>query len=243
MIVTTDAMCGMIMHREDRIRPQGAPPETSAAADVEIVDERDKDWRMASANNAAGSGADTATVLPVEDAEASDKAYYTGALDALAADYIAFEATLASVTSEHEAGHATHAATAETAGELERAQKDQANFRTTWTVCVMIWLRPPGSSPTAGHPTRPRAQNCATPSWTSATDVRLTKQSVSMRGRRCIVHMKLSAKPPRYKKAWRHTGSEQDASRTITPERKATSVTELAPWVEQYKPRPKPRTA
>ena len=69
MIVTTDAMSGMIMHREDRIRPcMGTPPETSAAADVEIVDERGKNQGMASANNAAGSGADTATLVPVGDA-------------------------------------------------------------------------------------------------------------------------------------------------------------------------------
>ena len=42
MIVTTDAISGMIMHREDRSRPGEAPTETTAAADVEIVDERDK---------------------------------------------------------------------------------------------------------------------------------------------------------------------------------------------------------
>ena len=54
----------MIMHREDRIRP-GAPPETSAAADVEILDERDKNQEMASANNAAGSEADSATMVLV----------------------------------------------------------------------------------------------------------------------------------------------------------------------------------
>ena len=63
------------------------------------------------------------------------------------------------------------------------------------------------------------------------------------KGRRCIVHMRLSARPRRYKKAWRHTGSEQDAPRRSKRERKATSMTELAPFVEQYKPRPKPRTA
>ena len=196
-------MSGMFMHREDRIRP-GAPPETSAAADVEIVDERDKNQGMASANNAAGRRADTATLVPVGDAatekdaitrrleelhrllnsrkgslsatykknaEANDKAYDLNqktiqVLDALAADHIAFEATMANVTSEHEAGDAIHAAAAETA---------RADCRTTWTVHAMIWLRPPGSSPTAGQPSRPRAQNCATPSGRSATDVRLTK--------------------------------------------------------------------
>ena len=39
--------------------------ETSAAADIEIVDGRDKNQGVASANNAAGSGADAATLVPV----------------------------------------------------------------------------------------------------------------------------------------------------------------------------------
>ena len=47
---------------------RGAPPDTSAVADVAIVDERDKNQGMASANNAAGSGADTATLVLVGDA-------------------------------------------------------------------------------------------------------------------------------------------------------------------------------
>ena len=241
---------------------RGAPPETSAAADVEIVDERDKSQGMASANNAAGSGADTATLVPVGDAatekdaitrrrgelhrllnsrkgslsatykknaEANDKAYDLNqktlqALDAVAADHVAFEAAVVNVTSEHEAGDAIHAAAAETAGELERVQKVRAG--------CMIWLRPSGSSPTALQPRRPRAQNCAT---LSGSNRRATHEAI------CVE--KLSARPRRYKKAWRHTGSEQDASRTSTPERKATSMTELAPWVELYKPRSKPRTA
>ena len=91
--------------------------------------------------------------------EANDKAYDLNqktlqALDALVADYIAFDATMANVTSQHEAGYAIHTAAAETAGELERIRAD---CRTTWTVHAMIWLRPPGSSPTAGQHTRPRA--------------------------------------------------------------------------------------
>ena len=47
MIVTTDAMSGMIMHREDRIRPGGHHPRHRLLQGT------------ASANNAAGSGADT----------------------------------------------------------------------------------------------------------------------------------------------------------------------------------------
>ena len=44
-------------------------------------------------------------------------------------DYVAFEATMANVTSEHEAGDAIHAAASETAEELERDQKDQGRLQ------------------------------------------------------------------------------------------------------------------
>ena len=129
---------------------KGVPPETWAAAEVEIVDERDMNQGMAASNNAAGSGTATTTLDFVGDdatqkdaimrrlrelhrllnsrkgslsathkknAEANDKAYDLNqktiqALDALAADYIAFEATMANVISEHEAGDAIHTAAA-----------------------------------------------------------------------------------------------------------------------------------
>ena len=109
---------------------------TSAAADVEIVDERDKNQGMASANDAVGSktanttgnsAGDAATEKDAiktrlgklhcllnsrigslsatykKNAEANDKAYDLNqktiqALDALAADYIVFEAAMANVT-------------------------------------------------------------------------------------------------------------------------------------------------
>ena len=131
------------------------------------MDERDKNQGVASANNAAGSGADTATLLPVGDAatervailwrlgelhrllnsrKGSLSATYKRmpkrmtrpydlnqktiqALDALASECIAFEATTANVTSEHEAGDAIHTAAAGTAGELERIQKDQGRLQ------------------------------------------------------------------------------------------------------------------
>ena len=69
-----------------------------------------------------------------KNAEANDKAYDLNqkkkhALDALAEDYVTFEATVANVTCEHEAGDAIHAAAAETAGELERVQKDQGRLQ------------------------------------------------------------------------------------------------------------------
>ena len=67
-------------------------------------------------------------------AEANGKAHDLNqktiqALDALAEDYLVSEATMANVTSEHEAGDAIHAASAETAGELERIQKDQGRLQ------------------------------------------------------------------------------------------------------------------
>ena len=55
--------------------------------------------------------------------DANDKAYDLNQ-DALAAEHVAFEATMANVTSEHEAGDVLHAATLEVAEELERTQKD-----------------------------------------------------------------------------------------------------------------------
>ena len=50
-------------------------------------------------------------------------------MDALAKAYVDFEATMANVTSEHEAGYVLHAATLEVAEELERAQKDQGRLQ------------------------------------------------------------------------------------------------------------------
>ena len=50
------------------------------------------------------------------------------------------------------------------------------------------------------------------------------KPSRSVCVRRCIEHSKSSARPLRYKKAWRPTVSKQDASRTSTPERKESHV-------------------
>ena len=107
----------------------------AAAADIEIVDERDSNPRIAHANNAAGSGPDTATLVFVGDAatekdaiprrlgehhrrvnnrnkslngscrkntDANEKAYDLNqksiqALDALAKEYVDFEATMANV--------------------------------------------------------------------------------------------------------------------------------------------------
>ena len=53
----------------------------------------------------------------------------TQAFDALAKEYVDFEATMANVTSEQEAGDVLHAATLEVAEELERAQKDQGRVQ------------------------------------------------------------------------------------------------------------------
>ena len=66
--------------------------------------------------------------------DANDKAYDLNqksiqALDVLAAEYVAFEATLANVTSEYEAGDVLHAAALEVAEELERTQKDQGRLQ------------------------------------------------------------------------------------------------------------------
>ena len=69
-----------------------------------------------------------------KNADANDKAYDLNqksiqALDALAKEYVDFEATMANVTSEHGAGDVLHAATLEVAEELERTQKDQGRLQ------------------------------------------------------------------------------------------------------------------
>ena len=69
-----------------------------------------------------------------KNSDANDRAYDLSqktvqALDALAAEYFACEATMANVTSEHEAGDVLHAATLEVAEELERTQKDQVHLQ------------------------------------------------------------------------------------------------------------------
>ena len=96
----------------------------------------------------------------------------TQASDALAAEYVAFEATMANVTSEHEAADVLHAATLEVVEEVERAQKDEGRL-IIWTARAMIWAQQPKNFPTAGENTRPRALNFATPSGKFATDVQL----------------------------------------------------------------------
>ena len=66
--------------------------------------------------------------------DADDKAYDLNqesfqALHALAKEHVDFEATMASVIKEHEAGDVLHAATSEVAEELERTQKDQGRLQ------------------------------------------------------------------------------------------------------------------
>ena len=69
-----------------------------------------------------------------ENTDANDKAYDLNqktiqALDAFSEEYVDFEATMANVTSEHEAGDASHAATLEVAEELDRTQEDQGGLQ------------------------------------------------------------------------------------------------------------------
>ena len=139
------------------------PPETWADAEVEIVDECDKNHGKAATNDAVGSRTASTTGNSAGDAatekdatmrrlgelhrlfnsrkgslnatykkitDANDKAYDPNqksfqALDALAAENVAFEATLANVTSEYEARDVLHAAALEVAEELQRTQKDR----------------------------------------------------------------------------------------------------------------------
>ena len=119
-------------------------PETWA--EVEIVDERDKNQGKVPTNDAVGSetalrlgelhrllnsrkGSFNATYK--KNTDANDKTCDLNqqksiqALDALEKEYVDFEATMDNDTSEHEAGYVLHAATLEVAEELERTQKNQ----------------------------------------------------------------------------------------------------------------------
>ena len=147
----------------DRFDPdQGVHTETWADAEVEIVDERDKnqdsaravgqqtppgtleemllqrrrprcgDWENSIDWLNSRKGSLNATYR--KNTDANDKANDLNqksvqALDALAKEYVDSEATMANVTSEHEAGDVLHAATLEVTEELERAQKDQGRLQ------------------------------------------------------------------------------------------------------------------
>ena len=109
-LVVIKAMSGTKMHREDRLRP-GVQPDNWEDADVEIVDERDKNQGKAVPNEAVSSktanttGEKDATMRRMglhrkKNTDANDKAYDLNqksiqALDALAKEYVDFEATMA----------------------------------------------------------------------------------------------------------------------------------------------------
>ena len=98
---------------------RGVQPETWADAEVEIVDERDKNQGrpLRTMPWAVRQQTPLGTLWGVQkNAEANDRAHDLNqnslqALDALAKEYVDFEATKANVTSEHEAGDVLHAAT------------------------------------------------------------------------------------------------------------------------------------
>ena len=93
---------------------------------------------------------------------------------------------MANVTSEHEAGDAIHVATAETAGEFERIQKDQGRLQVmTWTVRTMMWLWPQGSSPSVGQHTRPRVQN-GVKAITEVCNSRATHEAICVEARKAL---------------------------------------------------------
>ena len=111
---------------------------------------------------------------------------------------------MANVTCEHEAGDAIHAAAAETAGELERVQKDQGRLQDDLDCScddLAAAIKEFSDCWTAHEATSAKLCNA---SGKSATAVRLAKQSVSKQGRLCIEHMTSNATPRKYKKACRH---------------------------------------
>ena len=148
-------MSGTKMHREVRLRPGGGPRPGPMQNSRLWMNAPTKDAvGSKTANTTGNSVGDAATetdatlrrlvkLHPLSNSrkgslnatyknntDANDKAFDLNqkslhALDALAAEYVAFEATMANVTSEHEAGDVFHAATLAVAEEIERCQKDQ----------------------------------------------------------------------------------------------------------------------
>ena len=143
MTVTTDAMSGMIMHREDRLRP-GVQPETWADEEVEIVDERNKNQAATNdavssttANTTGNSAGDAATEKDVTMRRTgiTDKVAFvlrtkrtptrmTRPMISTRNPYGRWTPTIKNVTREHEAGYVLHAVAMEVAEEPERTQKD-----------------------------------------------------------------------------------------------------------------------
>ena len=176
--------------RIERIASDQGSPETSAAADVEIVDERDKNQGMAAANNAAGSGADTATLVLVGDAATEKDAILQrlGELHrllnsrkgSLSATYMKnAEANdkacdlnqktiqaLDSLAEDYVVFEACHKRARGRRCDAHSGRRDgwRADCRMTWTVPTMAWLQPPGNSLIAGQHTRPRVRSIAAPS-------------------------------------------------------------------------------
>ena len=159
----------------------GVQPETWADAEVEIVDERDKNQRKAVRQQTPlgtlremllqrgvprlgefhllNSRKRSINATYKKNTHANDKAHDLNqksiqALDVLTAEYVAFEATMAFVTSEHEAGYVLHAATLEVAEELERTEKDQGRLQDDLDCSCDDLAATTKEFPTVGQPTR-----------------------------------------------------------------------------------------
>ena len=158
------------------------------------------------------------------------------AFDALAKEY--FEATVANVTSEHEAGDVLHAATLEVAAELEQTQEDQGRLQ-DYLDCSCEAL--------------PAATKELSDCWAAheATGVKLCNAFRDVCNRRaaheviCVETKKALHRTFEIKRKASEiqegVATHRERTRRITNEH-ATSTMALALWVEPCKPQPKPRT-
>ena len=158
-------------------------------------------------------------------------------------EYVAFEATMANVTSEHEAGYVLHAATLEVAEELERTQKDLGRLQDDLDCSCddLAAATKEFSDCWAAHEaTGVKLCNA----FREVCNRRATHEVICVEPkRRCIEHLKSNVKARKSKKACPHTENVLDVLQMSTPEPKVTSTMALALWVGPYKPQPKPRTA
>ena len=123
------AMSGTRMHREVRPRPGGSTSWMSVNATVNSTGDAATEQeatmrRLGELHRLLNSRKGSLHATYSKNTEANDEACDLNqksiqALDALAQEYVDFEATMANVTSEQEPGDVLHAATLEVAEELE----------------------------------------------------------------------------------------------------------------------------
>ena len=179
--------------------------------------------------------------------EANDKAHDLNqkslqVLDALAKKHGDFEATMANVTSEQEAGDVLHVATLEVAEELERAQKDQGRLQDDLDCSsdALTVATKEFSDCWAAHEAT-GAELCN--AFRVVCNRHAAHEEICVEARKALHRTnEIKRNLRKSKKACPHTENVLDVLQMSTPGPKVTSTMALALWVEPCKPQPNPRT-